>query len=391
MNHTLLTLSCLIFPITGCFANANLSLGSYEVVGEGYIRLQSGEDFAYLRGGNFITKDGAVVHTSGWRLTPPVYVPQDATSVYVLANGHVKASTPAGEKAIGLLTLALFPSGTKFQERNGLMFTNEKPKFAIPSTNGSGSIRKVIEIKTHATENKNRVVPNTGKPRIELDSTIEVRSTVLTLNDIAKISAEGNWKMRLEKVSLGASPKVGSDRVCTLITLHSALRASGIDVNAVDIHMPERVVIKRASRILSAQELERYALEQLQEKGLSANEYQLQTNVSERRIADGDVVFKTLYFKGSDTNIVMTIAGSVQNERQFTQQLVFVKNSVANLNALKTGQVVPVVLVSNAITVTTQGVIRSISSDGTITVLINETKAILTGTYKQDGTVEVKL
>ncbi len=391
MNRKFLTISCLIFQITICFPNMNLSLGSYEVVGEGYIRLQSGEEFAYIRGGNFITKDGAVVHTSGWRLTPPVYVPQDATSVYVLANGHVKASTPAGEKAIGLLTLALFPSGTKFQERNGLMFTNEKPKFVIPSTNGTGSIRKVAEAKIYEPENKNQVVPNTGKPRIELDSIIEVRSTVLTLAEIANISAEGNWKMRLEKVSLGASPKVGNDRICTLVTIHSALRASGIDVNAVDIHMPERVVVKRASRILSSQELEKYACKQIQEKGLPVNEYQLQTNVIERRIADGDISFKTLYFKGSDTNIVITIEGSVQNERQFTQQLVFVKNSVANLNALKTGQVVPVVLVSNSITVTTQGVIRSISSDGTITVLINETKAILTGTYKQDGTVEVKL
>ncbi len=391
MNRIFITISNFIFLIAACFSNANLSLGSYEVVGEGYIRLQSGDEFAYLRGGNFITKDGAVVHTSGWRLTPPVYVPQDATAVYILANGHVKASTPAGEKAIGLLTLALFPSGTKFQERNGLMFTNEKPKFTIPSTNGSGSIRKVIETKTNESENKNRAIPNTGKPRIELDSVIEVRSTVLTLADIAKISADSVWKTRLGKVSLGASPRVGNDRICTLVTLHSALRAAGIDVNAVDIHMPERVVVKRAYRILSSQELEQHARKQIKEKGLQANEYQLQTNIVERRIADGEISFKTLYFKESSTNIVITIEGSVQNERQFTQQLIFVKNSVANLNALKTGQVVPVILVSNAITVTTQGVIRSISSDGTITVLINETKAILTGIYKQDGTVEVKL
>lgn len=391
MNRVSLAISCFIFHVAVCFSNANLALGSYEVVGEGYIRLQFGEEFAYIRGGNFITKDGAVVHTSGWRLTPPVYVPQDATSVYVLANGHVKASTPVGEKAIGLLTLALFPSGTKFQERSGLLFTSEKPKFAIPNTNGGGSIRKATEAKTNVSEHKNRVVPNSGKPRIELDSIIEVRSTVLTLAEIAKISAEGNWKMRLEKVSLGASPKVGNDRICTLVTIHSALRASGIDVNAVDIHMPERVIVKRASRIVSAQEFTKYASEQLQEKGIPENEYQLQTNVTERRIADGDISFKTLYFKESDTNIVITIECSVQNERQFSQQLVFVRNTVANLNALKTGQVVPVVLVSNAVTVTTQGVIRSISSDGTITVLISETKAILTGKYKQDGTVEVKL
>ncbi len=99
--------------------------------GEGFFRVEYlddlGEGFAYTRSGNFIkNRDGDLVlaNSDGYRLDPPVNVPDGATQVSVGPDGAVKALMPGEQVAqeIGIVSLYRFPNATGLAQSGKNLF-----------------------------------------------------------------------------------------------------------------------------------------------------------------------------------------------------------------------------------------------------------------------------
>ncbi len=81
---------------------------------DGFFQVEQQDgSLAYTRAGQFgLNADGEIVTSSGARLSPPVQVPGDATSVAVTSSGEVIATTPgdAPPQVVGQIEVFTFPN-----------------------------------------------------------------------------------------------------------------------------------------------------------------------------------------------------------------------------------------------------------------------------------------
>ena len=124
------------------------------IVGAGLFRVRTYEDIggglAYTRSGNFIrNRDGELVlaNSDGFRLDPPVTIPQEATQVQIQADGTVQVLLPGETQPqdVGQVTLFRFPNqaGLLAFGENLLVQTEAsgEPIEGEPGTNGLGIVR----------------------------------------------------------------------------------------------------------------------------------------------------------------------------------------------------------------------------------------------------------
>ena len=120
------------------------------ITGRGFFRLELPDGTeVYSRNGAFkIDDNGTIVNSDGYRLTPEIVVPQDATNVSIGTDGIVSVVQPGQAEAtqIGQVTLTNFinPAGLHSMGDNLYVETDSsgQPVEGVPGIDGLGNIRQ---------------------------------------------------------------------------------------------------------------------------------------------------------------------------------------------------------------------------------------------------------
>lgn len=345
----------LLIAITG----ANV----YCVEGEGYLRFESDNKIVYARTASLAVDNGYLVNERGMRITPPVRIAGEDWRI--TADGRVVCSG----RTISEIVLAKF--ARPLQGTGPIYLSTDNPKLGEPGANGFG-----------------RIVPVEGalsSAYVNVRQSTDVDTNTIVLGQISECSEN------LSRIPLGEAPAPGSARIITAVTIQSALRSARIEPASVEITVPQKATVRRAARTLTKEQIEAFAREWLAENLPSAANAKLGTVPAERTIPTGDFALRVGSHKELQDALIVTVEGVSEGKRLFQTQLVF--NTAASAKAavsLRIGQTVQIVLVSNAVTVEAIGKVQRVAGEQ-VTVLIEETKATLTGTLRNDGIVEVKL
>ncbi|MBC7782952.1 MAG: flagellar hook basal-body protein [Burkholderiales bacterium] len=144
----------LVLIIAGCTAAPRGTLlrtnrpYDFAIDGEGYFIVETGHG-GYLftrRGDFFIDTNRYVVTADGYRLAPPLQIPQDAGEMRVALDGRVVSITSAGRGAepVGRIRVATFAKPDAL-DRDGTYFIptagSGDPVTREPGSGGAGTIK----------------------------------------------------------------------------------------------------------------------------------------------------------------------------------------------------------------------------------------------------------
>ncbi|MBN1592157.1 MAG: flagellar basal-body rod protein FlgG [Candidatus Coatesbacteria bacterium] len=132
---------------TGSLKNTNSPL-DIAIEGNGFFQvvLPSG-DMAYTRAGSFhLDSSGSMVTSDGYRISPDIVIPNDATSISIESDGTVSVLQPGQTSSteVGTIELALFsnPGGLRALGRNLFQETDSSgvPTTGTPGQEGRGEV-----------------------------------------------------------------------------------------------------------------------------------------------------------------------------------------------------------------------------------------------------------
>lgn len=354
-----------------------------HIEGEGYFRLESAEGIVYAREGNFTVRGGLLVHESGHPLTPPIRVAGDASdSLSFTPDGQVIARVGSGNKVIGAIVLAMFDSPVS-TGADGIIRTTQRPRLGQPGENGFGVVRS-----GRATASPKEGDCSYG---FVLNQEIEISTAEIRLGDVARVVADQPRAEAISRMVIGPSPAVGLLRVVTPVTIQGVLRAAGFDLRGVWFDGAARCTVKRKSRIVPAAEVEGFAAKWASESLPTIGKVSPRGLGRDFLVAEGEIEYRVLASRELTSTVVLSVEARVGEERQFSTQVVLEKGkSAANTPTVRVGQTVRVTIVSNGVSVTTSGRVKTVSGS-LVTVYIEETRATVTGEVQADGTVEVRL
>ncbi len=113
------------------------------------VELPGGGQIGYTRAGNFtLSPEGQLVTSQGYAVTPPIQIPQGATSIAIAPDGTVSATTQQDAAAVqvGQLQVASFvnPAGLRAIGDNFLVETaaSGAADVGAGSQNGRGNVRQ---------------------------------------------------------------------------------------------------------------------------------------------------------------------------------------------------------------------------------------------------------
>lgn len=95
-----------------------------------------------------------------------------------------------------------------------------------------------------------------GKILIEVARTSEITSSVIYLGEVARITASDFFKEELARIDLGKSPRAGRMKQLSGNRITAAINAMGLNDNDINIQVPERVFVKRASQVIDPSRVE---------------------------------------------------------------------------------------------------------------------------------------
>ena len=116
------------------------------VQGEGFFKAQSGDGAVYLRAGVFgLDAHRELVTPQGYKLSPTIRLPADATGFSVRGDGTVLAGRPNGSQtAVGQITLTRFPNPAGLLNAGGSAYAPFPaaglPRDGVPGTAGFGTL-----------------------------------------------------------------------------------------------------------------------------------------------------------------------------------------------------------------------------------------------------------
>ncbi|GEM_PF-2800660 len=357
-----------------------------QVVGEGYLRLEAESGLAYVKSGTFTVVNGKLTHAGGFPLTPPVYVPAEASALNVDSHGLISAELPRGTVTIAQITLAKFPADSKPAELKGVLLFIEKPTLGKPGDAGFGAVRTGKNVAPHNASNL---------PSIVVNERSEIQSASITIGDIAKVEGPEPMATRISEAVIGLAPPLDVPRVITAATIQSALRSARIALDGIEIQVPEKAVVIRKSRVLKGEEIWSATRKWIADELPTLSSGVLITPIAERSVPLGDIEYTFRSVSETTKSVILAVEAKIGSERLFSQQLVINKTGTANVTNVpitaRVGDMVRVVLISGAISVEATGRITWVGTDGHVKVVVEPTRAELIGSLKSDGSVEVNL
>lgn len=322
----------------------------YEIQGVGEFRFENAGQIVYSARASLEIQNGFIVNEKGYRLSPPVRV---AGQWSITPDGKIVCEG----RTAGEVVLARLQDGRRL--------------IGAPAQEGFGKIRRAA-----------------ANARIRIRPVSEVATDMVTLGQIGEISGIGSDLVVCE------SPKVGEDRLITKLTIASCLRAAKLDPASVSIEVPENSIVRRSTNTIKAQDIESFARNWIAQQLPEAGELSLVTKIVEKEIPSGECVLQVTSHRELASAVILSIEGKAGKKTLFGTQLVFNRGPVgAKLSSAgpKIGQNVRILLLSNGVSVEAVGKIQKIEPGGSVSVVVEETKASLVGILRPDGIVEVKL
>ncbi|MCL6623415.1 MAG: hypothetical protein K6T17_02205 [Fimbriimonadales bacterium] len=385
----------------------------YAIEGEGFFRLEGDGEIVYTKEFSPDVKNGKLVNETGLPLTPPVHVPPGARVIRISEYGYVYAVINGKPKTLSQLVLAKFPENTSFSQMGSLFKTDARPTLGHPKTEGFGAVikkEKPADPTSHfaQTDVSNAFVkpltpladssaPANSEPKppaplspthIKVKPLSVVRGKEVRLGAIAEIT--GPLTDKLSEISLGPTPALGTSRLITEVTLQSALRSAKLSDLPISWEVPPKAVVRRATRTLTGQEMEGFAREWLKENSYEPSQWRLSSPIPDRVIPDEEFTLNIERKQETQTSLILTLQIKNSEGILFTKQIAFLKAPLKE-PTIKVGDRVRVLVKSGLVVVEAQGVVKSLSKEGDVTVVLDETGAILIGKLQADGSVEVKL
>lgn len=385
-------------------------LSHYVVEGDGFFRLERDGEIVYAKEFSPRVKGGKLVNETGLPLSPPVHVPPRAQEIQISEYGYVYANINGNPKTLSQLVLAKFPENTPFLQEGTLIKIKAKPTLGHPKADGFGAVIKKgkptpyitpplqtdIDTATVKTNTKHSAIqtsppslnPSLPYTYIKVKPFSTVRGNEIRLGAVAEI--QGPLSEKLQEISLGPTPAIGTSRLITEVTLQSALRSAKLSDLPISWEVPPKASVRRATRTLAGKEIEEFARKWLQENSYEPSEWRLSSPITDRVIPDEEFTVSVERKQETETSLILTLQFKNSEEVFLTKQVALLKSS-PRAPSLKIGDRVRVLVQSGLVTVETHGTVKFVGKNGEVTVEIDETKAIFSGKLQPNGTVEVKL
>lgn len=354
------------------------SQNAYEVQGEGQFRLKQGSVAKDIK----LSVSNGEIKANGISFDPSLFCPATGKDPRISPDGTVSVTDGDKNVEVGQVFLVR-PAQT----------VGEKAKIGNPGEPGFGLIVKSRKTETLPLKSEIRgtlVVPSGKVATIQIRAVTEVNTPNISLAQIADFGGSPEWISKLQSVSIGATPMIGSDRILTAVTIQSALRTARIPMDSIEIVVPSLAKVRRESRTITPLEIEGFGRDWIAQNMPAVGAVSLVNKPAERKVATGELNVSVTTPRDTGKSIILTMTCKIGEEIQFTQQLVFNKGVAAATPNIKSGATVQVRLVSGGISIEVTGQVKAVSGDS-ITVYIPETKATLVGKLCADGTIEVKL
>lgn len=155
------------------------------IQGRGFFQIDLGNgEFRYTRDGSF-RRDatGGLVTVDGFRLNPPVTIPEGATQITMGQDGTVQAILPGGgtPATIGTMALAVFPNPSGLRAEGSNLFSETvssgPPGTTAPGQAGAGFLRQAF------LERSNVSVVDELISLIQAQRNYEVNSRTIRVSD----------------------------------------------------------------------------------------------------------------------------------------------------------------------------------------------------------------
>lgn len=140
----------IVDSVTGLFTQGGLEQTGrqldFAIDGQGFFSVTRPDgSTGYTRAGNFnVDASGKLVTSDGFQLAGGITIPANASSVSVSSDGTVTATTPAGTRPIGNLTLTRFQNPAGLTRIGSTTFAADPASGAAttgaPGANGTGAI-----------------------------------------------------------------------------------------------------------------------------------------------------------------------------------------------------------------------------------------------------------
>lgn len=364
---------------------------SVGINGEGYFRLEAGNEVVYARSLALSVQSGLLADSEGRIVTPPVRIPNAATGLGISSTGEVTAKTGTEEIVVSQLVLAKFAPGAVLKRDGNVYRTSAKPTLGTAGEGGFGTISVAQITEASPTGGVGRIV-------VTINAVSEIFGPTLRVGDVAMVSGESAVAEKARGAVIGPSPLVGSDRAISKVTIQSALRTAGIPLDIVVIEVPEKAIARRASQMLVGSQVIAFARDWLSTT-VGQQSWGSSTQVTDRRIVAGEVEFRAVRHSVASDSHIVQVEVWVGAERQAIQQVVFKAGAAPSTQvegqppvSVRSGQIVKVRLISNDVVCEVYGKTRSAAKVGElVSVYIEDSKSVLTGVLAVDGSVEVKL
>lgn len=388
-----------------CVATSGANPLTVTVEGNGYLRFMSEGKMQYAKSATLVVIDGRLCAKNGAKLVPTITV-SGTSPLDVSLDGTVTMS----KREVGRIVLALFAEELTGFSEEGFAASALRPNLGNPGEGENGVIRTVSSVNRVAVRTAPETPGTTVAPKvsaslatdipsrsktgtesntihIKMSDKVEIGADLITLGEIADISAPKHLLEKIRGIELGTTPMIPVERIVERTRIVARLRASGIDPDLVSLVGPEKIRVQRKGQLITQSQFVEVAIRGSQLKGYGSLESQIPGPDLKVPVGELELVCESV--SGSNTDLSVTIGVYVDGKR-FNSRTVKLKSTVPAMS-LKVGAIVSVRVKSGAVSVESKGkVVRVDPSTGTVTVTITDTGAQLTGTLAADGAVEVK-
>lgn len=356
-------------------AAATLSL---SVEGVGYLRFTVEGRTVYARSANLVVADGRLSHESGAPLAPVITM-ASMDGVAIEPDGTVRASG----RAVGRLVLAELEGEPVRQTEHGLLVFSVRARIGMPGTNGFGLLKTGAppEVTVRESAATNREPVQSAPTLVKFAAETSVQTEEFTVGQLAEAPAQ------LRPVVLGKTPPFGVPRMIDRVFIEAKIRQAGLDPSQFRLQIPSRVTVTRAGQSVEHSRFVTAAMAAAANRGTV--EPAGQPTSQPMVVPAGVVELIAESVTGSGNEVNVTVAAVIDGER-FNARTIKLR-TVAPSTTVRSGQTVSVRIQAGGVVVTAKGRVASVDQrTGIVTVKIETTGAVLTGTVAADGTVEVK-
>lgn len=368
-----------------------------SVEGAGYLRFLREGRVVYARSAAIMVVQGRLAHRSGARLMPEIMVGEGATWE-ITADGTIRV----GGRNAGRIVLALFAGAEPTIGPDGLGTATDRAALAAPGTQDAGTLKWIrpaapapAPAASPAPSQQSLPTPSKvvaseiaapSRTRLEVRAEIEINAEQIKIGDLVT-NAPAAWA----DLVVDPAPPLGMTRKIDRIRIESRLRRTGVDPRtAIEWAGSTEISIRRASQTISAEQIEQFALQTLNDRFATTLRFNsLQNTPQPMTVPPGTVDMIPGEARASGNTMSLPIEIRVNGVRHNSRTLNFRTESLIKLPTV--GSTVSVFSKIGGIRIENTGrVVRVEPGTLRVEVILNGSDERVAGILVRENTIEVK-